>query len=161
MLQPIYGGAAARPFTTYHNQLKQDLYLRISFELYLKRLLVGGLERVYEIGRDFRNEGVSFKHNPEFTQLEWYEAYADYNVVMERVEAMLAHVAQRLTGGTVISYQGHEIDLAPPWRRVTLRDADHRADRHRLHPVPHGRGAWPAPCAPSAIAPRAPATAAS
>ena len=123
VLQPIYGGAAARPFTTYHNQLKQDLYLRISFELYLKRLLVGGLERVYEIGRDFRNEGVSFKHNPEFTQLEWYEAYADYNVVMERVEAMLAHVAQRLTGGTTITYQGHEINLAPPWQRLTLRDA--------------------------------------
>jgi lysyl-tRNA synthetase class 2 len=123
VLQPIYGGAAARPFTTYHNQLKQDLYLRISFELYLKRLLVGGLERVYEIGRDFRNEGVSFKHNPEFTQLEWYEAYADYNVVMDRVEAMLAHVARRLTGGTVITYQGQQIDLAPPWRRITLRDA--------------------------------------
>lgn len=123
VLQPIYGGAAARPFTTFHNQLKQDLYLRISFELYLKRLLVGGMERVYEIGRDFRNEGVSFKHNPEFTQLEWYEAYADYNDVMERVEAMLAHVARRLTGGTVISYQGRQIDLAPPWRRVTLRDA--------------------------------------
>ncbi len=123
VLQPIYGGAAAKPFTTYHNQLKQELYLRISFELYLKRLLVGGLERVYEIGRDFRNEGVSFKHNPEFTQLEWYEAYADYNVVMERVEGMLAHVARRLTGGTVISYQGQQIDLAPPWRRVTLRDA--------------------------------------
>ncbi len=123
VLQPIYGGAAARPFTTYHNQLKQDLYLRISFELYLKRLLVGGLEKVYEIGRDFRNEGVSFKHNPEFTQLEWYEAYVDYNVVMDRVEAMLAHVARRLTGGTVITYQGQQIDLAPPWRRITLRDA--------------------------------------
>jgi lysyl-tRNA synthetase class 2 len=123
VLQPIYGGAAARPFTTYHNQLKQDLYLRISFELYLKRLLVGGLERVYEIGRDFRNEGVSFKHNPEFTQLEWYEAYADYNDVMNRVEAMLAHVAQRLTGGTLVSYQGRQIELAPPWQRVTLRDA--------------------------------------
>ncbi len=123
VLQPIYGGAAARPFTTYHNQLKQELYLRISFELYLKRLLVGGMERVYEIGRDFRNEGVSFKHNPEFTQLEWYEAYADYNVVMARVEAMLAHVARRLTGGTVISYQGRQIDLAPPWQRITLRDA--------------------------------------
>ncbi|MBE2235817.1 MAG: lysine--tRNA ligase [Anaerolinea sp.] len=123
VLQPIYGGAAARPFTTYHNQLKQELYLRISFELYLKRLLVGGMERVYEIGRDFRNEGVSFKHNPEFTQLEWYEAYADYNVVMERVEAMLAHVARRLTGSTVITYQGRQIDLAPPWQRITLRDA--------------------------------------
>ncbi|HRI56049.1 MAG TPA: lysine--tRNA ligase, partial [Anaerolineae bacterium] len=123
VLQPIYGGAAARPFTTYHNQLKQELYLRISFELYLKRLLVGGMERVYEIGRDFRNEGVSFKHNPEFTQLEWYEAYADYNVVMARVEAMLAHVARRLTGSTVITYQGRQIDLAPPWQRITLRDA--------------------------------------
>ncbi len=111
VLQPIYGGAAARPFTTFHNQLKQDLYLRISFELYLKRLLVGGLERVYELGRDFRNEGVSFKHNPEFTQLEWYEAYTDYHGVMRRVEDMLAHVARRLTGGTTIVYQGHEIDL--------------------------------------------------
>ncbi len=123
VLQPIYGGAAARPFTTYHNQLKQELYLRISFELYLKRLLVGGLERVYEIGRDFRNEGVSFKHNPEFTQLEWYEAYADYNDVMHRVEEMLAHVARRLTGSTQITYQGQVIDLTPPWRRITLRDA--------------------------------------
>ena len=123
VLQPIYGGAAARPFTTYHNQLKQDLFLRISFELYLKRLLVGGLEKVYEIGRDFRNEGISFKHNPEFTQLEGYEAYADYHDVMRRVEDMLAHIARRLTGGTLITYRGHEIDLAPPWRRVTLRDA--------------------------------------
>jgi lysyl-tRNA synthetase class 2 len=123
VLQPIYGGAAARPFTTYHNQLRQDLYLRISFELYLKRLLVGGMERVYELGRDFRNEGVSFKHNPEFTQLEWYEAYTDYSGVMQRVEEMLAHVARRLTGGTQITYQGAVIDLAPPWRRITLRDA--------------------------------------
>lgn len=123
VLQPIYGGAAARPFTTYHNQLKQDLYLRISFELYLKRLLVGGYERVYEMGRDFRNEGVSFKHNPEFTQLEWYEAYTDYHGVMRRVEEMLAHVARRLTGATQITYQGHVIDLTPPWRRITLRDA--------------------------------------
>lgn len=123
VLQPIYGGAAARPFTTYHNQLKQELYLRISFELYLKRLLVGGYERVYEIGRDFRNEGVSFKHNPEFTQLEWYEAYTDYHGVMQRVEEMLAHVARRLTGSTQITYQGQVIDLTPPWRRITLRDA--------------------------------------
>ena len=90
VLQPIYGGAAARPFVTHHNQLDQDLFLRISFELYLKRLLVGGYERVYEIGRDFRNEGISFKHNPEFTQLEWYEAYTDYNGVMRRVEELLA-----------------------------------------------------------------------
>ncbi len=93
ILQPIYGGAAARPFMTHHNQLKQDLYLRISFELYLKRLLVGGLDRVYEIGRDFRNEGVSFKHNPEFTQLEFYMAYADYFKVMELTEQMVAYAA--------------------------------------------------------------------
>ena len=86
ILQPIYGGAAAKPFVTHHNQLHQDLYLRISFELYLKRLLVGGLERVYEIGRDFRNEGVSYKHNPEFTQLEFYWAYADYLMVMDFTE---------------------------------------------------------------------------
>ena len=137
VLQPIYGGAAARPFTTYHNQLKQDLYLRISFELYLKRLLVGGMERVYEIGRDFRNEGVSFKHNPEFTQLEWYEAYADYNVVMSRVEGLLAHIARRLTGGTTITYQGHEIDLAPPWPRITMREAimTHAGLDYTLYPT--------------------------
>ena len=123
VLQPIYGGAAARPFVTHHNQLDQDLFLRISFELYLKRLLVGGYERVYEIGRDFRNEGISFKHNPEFTQLEWYEAYTDYNGVMRRVEELLAAVAQELGRGTTITYNGNEIDLAPPWRRITMRDA--------------------------------------
>ena len=123
VLQPIYGGAAARPFVTHHNQLDQDLFLRISFELYLKRLLVGGYERVYEIGRDFRNEGISFKHNPEFTQLEWYEAYTDYNGVMRRVEELLAAVAQELGRRTTITYNGNEIDLAPPWRRITMRDA--------------------------------------
>ena len=123
VLQPIYGGAAARPFVTHHNQLDQDLFLRISFELYLKRLLVGGYERVYEIGRDFRNEGISFKHNPEFTQLEWYEAYTDYNGVMRRVEEMLALVAQELNGCLKITYNGHELDLTPPWHRVTMRDA--------------------------------------
>ena len=122
ILQPVYGGAAARPFVTYHNQLHQDLYLRISFELYLKRLLVGMYERVYEIGRDFRNEGVSYKHNPEFTQLEFYAAYMDYNGVMELAEEMVAYVAKEVAGSTTISYQGHEIDLSPPWRRVTLRD---------------------------------------
>ena len=94
----MYGGAAARPFITHHNQLKQDLYLRISFELYLKRLVVGGLERVYEIGRDFRNEGVSFKHNPEFTQLEYYWAYADYLKVMEMTEEMAAAVCDKVLG---------------------------------------------------------------
>ena len=100
ILQPIYGGAAAKPFITHHNQLKQDLYLRISFELYLKRLLVGNLERVYEIGRDFRNEGVSFKHNPEFTQLEFYWAYADYLKVMELTEQMVAFAAQKVMAHT-------------------------------------------------------------
>ena len=123
ILQPIYGGAAARPFVTFHNQLKQDLFLRISFELYLKRLLVGGYERVYEIGRDFRNEGISFKHNPEFTQLEFYEAYTDYHGMMRRCEEMLAAVAQTLNGHTRITYQGQELELAPPWRRLTMRDA--------------------------------------
>jgi lysyl-tRNA synthetase class 2 len=123
ILQPIYGGAAARPFVTHHNQLHQDLYLRISFELYLKRLIVGGFDRVYEIGRDFRNEGVSFKHNPEFTQLEFYEAYADYQDVMRRTEEMVAYVAQKVTGGYMITWQGRDIDLRPPWRRLPLRQA--------------------------------------
>ncbi len=120
ILQPIYGGAAAQPFVTHHNQLKQDLYLRISFELYLKRLLVGGFERVYEIGRDFRNEGVSFKHNPEFTQLEFYWAYADYLQVMELTEQMIAFTAEQVLGKTKICYQDQEIDLSPPWQRVEL-----------------------------------------
>ena len=123
ILQPIYGGAAARPFVTHHNQLHQDLYLRVSFELYLKRLIVGGFDRVYEIGRDFRNEGVSFKHNPEFTQLEFYEAYADYHDVMRRTEEMIAYVAEQVMGSLVVSWQGHEIDLTPPWTRLPLRQA--------------------------------------
>lgn len=123
ILQPIYGGAAARPFITHHNQLHQDLYLRISFELYLKRLLVGMYDAVYEIGRDFRNEGVSFKHNPEFTQLEFYQAYADYHSMMDITERMIAYVAEQVTGGTTLTFQGQTIELAPPWRRITLRDA--------------------------------------
>ncbi len=123
ILQPIYGGAAARPFITHHNQLHQDLYLRISFELYLKRLLVGMYDAVYEIGRDFRNEGVSFKHNPEFTQLEFYQAYTDYHGMMDLTERMIACVAEQVTGGTTISFEGHTINLAPPWRRITLREA--------------------------------------
>lgn len=123
ILQPIYGGAAARPFKTYHNQLRQELYLRISFELYLKRLIVGGYERVYEIGRDFRNEGISFKHNPEFTQLEFYQAYADYQDIMETTEQMIAFVAQKVLGTTKIIYDNQEIDLTPPWRRRDLRQA--------------------------------------
>lgn len=123
ILQPLYGGAAARPFVTHHNQLKQDLYLRISFELYLKRLLVGGLERVYEIGRDFRNEGVSFKHNPEFTQLEFYWAYADYEQVMTLTENMLAFVADQVLGTRTVKYQGRELNLNPGWPRLPLHEA--------------------------------------
>ncbi len=123
ILQPIYGGAAARPFVTHHNQLHQDLYLRISFELYLKRLLVGGYERVYEIGRDFRNEGVSFKHNPEFTQLEFYMAYADYRAIMDLTEEMIAFVADTVLGRRQIVYNGHTIDLSPPWPRLPLAEA--------------------------------------
>jgi lysyl-tRNA synthetase class 2 len=123
ILQPIYGGAAARPFVTHHNQLHKDLYLRISFELYLKRLLVGMYDRVYEIGHDFRNEGVSQTHNPEFTQLEFYAAYWDYHDVMAFCEQMMVTVAEEVTGSPVVHYQGHKIDLSPPWERVTLRDA--------------------------------------
>jgi lysyl-tRNA synthetase class 2 len=116
ILQPIYGGAAARPFTTHHNELDRTLYLRVATELYLKRLIVGGLERVYEIGKDFRNEGVSFKHNPEFTMLEWYEAYADYTLVADRTERLVSHVAAQ------VCYAG-EVDFTPPWRRETLAGA--------------------------------------
>jgi len=113
VLQPLYGGATARPFVTHHNQLGRDLYLRIATELYLKRLIVGGLEKVYELGKDFRNEGVDFKHNPEFTMLEWYEAYADYSDTADRLEQIVAAAAQ------AAGYEG-EIDFAPPWRRVTF-----------------------------------------
>jgi len=123
VLQPIYGGAAAQPFTTYHNQLKQDLYLRISFELYLKRLLVGMFERVYEIGRDFRNEGVSYKHNPEFTQIEFYWAYADYIDVMDLTEEMIAFAVDQVAGSRTLTYQGQEIHFDPPWERLELRQA--------------------------------------
>ena len=123
ILQPIYGGAAARPFVTHHNQLHQDLYLRISFELYLKRLLVGGFDAVYEIGRDFRNEGVSYKHNTEFTMLEFYKAYIDYEGVMDITERMFAYTAEQVTGSTKVMYQGTELDFAPPWRQISIRDA--------------------------------------
>jgi lysyl-tRNA synthetase, class II len=123
VLQPLYGGALARPFTTYHNALDATLYLRISPELYLKRLIVGGLEKVYEIGKDFRNEGISHKHNPEFTMLETYEAYADYTEVAAMTEELVAYVAREAIGTTTIEREGETIDLAPPWRRVKLRDA--------------------------------------
>ncbi|MCJ7623084.1 MAG: lysine--tRNA ligase [Anaerolineaceae bacterium] len=121
ILHPIYGGAAAKPFVTHHNQLKQDLYLRISFELYLKRLLVGMYDGVYEIGRDFRNEGVSFKHNPEFTQLEFYWAYADYLKVMELTEQMIAYVCDEVLGTRIFTFDGKTVDVNPPWKRVELR----------------------------------------
>lgn len=123
ILHPIYGGAAARPFITHHNQVHRDLYLRISFELYLKRLLVGGYDAVYEIGRDFRNEGVDRTHSPEFTQLEFYWAYRDYRDVMALTEEMIAFVAERVLGRTAITFQGQEIELAPPWTRIPLREA--------------------------------------
>jgi lysyl-tRNA synthetase, class II len=122
-LQPLYGGAAARPFVTHHNALDQELYLRIADELYLKRLIVGGYERVYEICKDFRNEGVDRNHSPEFTMLEWYEAYADYRTIMERAEALIAYVATAVHGSTTITTGGREIDLSPPWPRKTLRQA--------------------------------------
>ena len=122
VLQPIYGGALARPFTTHHNALDRDLYLRIATELYLKRCIVGGIDRVYELGKDFRNEGISHKHNPEFTMLEWYEAYADYDDNAERLEQLVAGVAEAATGSTTIERDGTAIDLTPPWKRVTLTD---------------------------------------
>ncbi len=123
ILQPLYGGALARPFTTHHNALDRELYLRIAPELYLKRLIVGGLERVYELGKDFRNEGISHKHNPEFTMLETYEAYADYTGVAAMTEELVAHAARETLGTPVIEREGESIDLTPPWRRVTLREA--------------------------------------
>jgi lysyl-tRNA synthetase class 2 len=156
ILQPIYGGAAARPFVTFHNQLKQQLYLRISFELYLKRLVVGMFDRVYEIGRDFRNEGVSFKHNPEFTQLEFYMAYADYLKIMEMTEQMLAFTCDKVLGTRTIQFNGHEIDMNPPWKRVDLRQGlidatgidinlyttgESLSEAMRLKGIPHKPGA--------------------
>ncbi len=125
VLQPRYGGAFARPFETHHNELDQNLYLRIATELYLKRLIVGGLEKVYEIGKDFRNEGVSFKHNPEFTMLEWYEAYADYHDTMSRVENLVARVAEEVLGSTTVQFRGEQIELSAPWRRISFVDALH------------------------------------
>lgn len=122
-LQPLYGGAAARPFVTHHHALDQDFYLRIADELYLKRLIVGGYERVYEICKDFRNEGVDRNHSPEFTMLEFYEAFADYRTIMDRVEGLFVYVATQLFGEPRVAFHGHEIDLTPPWPRVTLRDA--------------------------------------
>ena len=123
ILQPRYGGGFAEPFTTHSHLLDQDLYLRIADELYLKRLIVGGLERVYELAKDFRNESYSYKHSPEFTQLEWYEAYADYRDTMARTEALVESAARATVGGTKTTFRGHEVDLASPWQRVRFPDA--------------------------------------
>ena len=123
VLQPLYGGAAARPFETHHNVYDQDLYLRISDELYLKRLVVGGLDRVYEIAHNFRNEGVSRKHNPEFTMMECYQAYADYRDMMELTQRMVQTISERVFGGLKLSHRGETLDLAGDWPRLSMRDA--------------------------------------
>src|SRR5713101_1366081 len=123
MMQPIPGGAAAKPFVTHHNALDMPLYLRIAPELYLKRLVVGGLDRVYEINRNFRNEGMSTQHNPEFTMLEFYQAYADYHDLMELTEEVFVHLAQALLGGEELTYQGETVRLTPPWRRLPFFQA--------------------------------------
>ncbi|MBA3475759.1 MAG: lysine--tRNA ligase [Actinobacteria bacterium] len=123
VLQPRYGGAFATPFVTHYNELDSDFYLRIATELYLKRLIVGGLERVYELGKDFRNEGVSYKHSPEFTMLEWYEAYADYRDTMERMERLVEVVALEVNGTTKTTFREHELDLRAPWQRLRFIDS--------------------------------------
>lgn len=123
ILSPIAGGAAARPFITHHNTLDIDMYLRIATELYLKRLIVGGFEKVYDMGKNFRNEGMSVRHNPEFTMIELYEAYSDYNDMMEIMENLAAYVCEKVNGTTKVMYQGTEIDFKPPWRRITMVDA--------------------------------------
>ncbi len=123
VLQPMAGGALARRFKTHHHAVDQDLYLRIALELYLKRLIIGGFDKVYEIGRVFRNEGISIKHNPEFTMLESYQAYADYNDVMKLVEDMVRYIAREVVGGTEINFGANHINLGPPWQRVPLREA--------------------------------------
>jgi lysyl-tRNA synthetase class 2 len=147
MMQPIPGGATARPFKTHHNALDMDLFLRIAPELYLKRLLVGGLERVYEINRNFRNEGVSTQHNPEFTMLEFYQAYADYTDLMELTEALFVELAQTLKGGLALTWGGDTIDLTPPWRRLPFFGA-----LGEVLGVPVGPGTDPAPLVQAAAA---------
>ena len=145
ILQPRYGGALADPFVTHSNELDQTLYLRIATELYLKRLIVGGLERVYELAKDFRNESVSYKHAPEFTMVEWYEAYADYNDTMARIEDLIETVARETIGTTKVTFRGHEIDLRAPWQRVRLvEELDRRGlwtrDEDELRRLLHERG---------------------
>jgi lysyl-tRNA synthetase class 2 len=133
MMQPIAGGAIARPFVTHHNTLDMALYLRIAPELYLKRLTVGGLEKVFEINRNFRNEGISTQHNPEFTMLEFYEAYTDYQALMRMTELMIATAAQHAVGGSQVTFGDHQISLQPPFARLSLRDAARDAASRRLH----------------------------
>src|SRR5262249_16885118 len=133
MMQPIAGGAMARPFVTHHNTLDMDLYLRIAPELYLKRLTVGGLEKVFEINRNFRNEGISTQHNPEFTMMEFYEAYADYHALMQMTEEMISTVARQVLGTDQITFGEHQISLAPPFGRVALREGARDAASRRLH----------------------------
>ena len=128
VLQPRYGGAFADPFVTRSNELDRDMYLRIATELYLKRLIVGGLERVYEIGKDFRNEGVSYKHQPEFTMLEWYEAYVDYRDTMARIEECIRTATYETLGTTVVSFRGHEVDFGAEWHRVRFVEALERLE---------------------------------
>ncbi len=123
MMQPVAGGATAKPFVTHHNTLKMDLFLRIAPELYLKRLVVGGFERVFEINRNFRNEGISIQHNPEFTMMEFYQSYATYETLMDFTEELICHVAKEVTGRLVIPYGGKDVDLTPPWERLTLKEA--------------------------------------
>ena len=139
VLQPLYGGAFARPFTTHHNALGMDLYLRISNELYLKRCLVGGLERVYEFARDFRNEGIDKSHSPEFTMLEVYQAFADYRTIMRLTEEMIVRSAEALTGGLVVEYQGQELDFTPPWPEVSILDSVSRATGEDVSDMDPGR----------------------
>ncbi|MFA4858960.1 MAG: lysine--tRNA ligase [Candidatus Margulisiibacteriota bacterium] len=147
ILQVKAGGAAARPFESYHNALDTKLYMRIAPELYLKRLLVGGFERVFELGRSFRNEGISFKHNPEYTMLEAYQAYADYEDVMQLTENIVVAAVKEISGGTKIQYKDHALDFAPPWQRLTLADAikkyagvDINATEAELHKFLKGKG---------------------
>ena len=137
VLQGQHGGATARPFHTHHHALDRDLALRIALELYLKRLLIGGVDKVYEIGRVFRNEGISRKHNPEFTMLETYEAYADYRDVMAMVEGLVSTVAQNVLGTMVITVGGKDVDLTPPWPRRSLRQAilDESGIDYALYPT--------------------------
>ena len=122
VLQPVYGGAAAHPFSTHHRALDMKLYLKISPEIYLKRLIVGGFEKVYEVAKNFRNEGIDRSHNPEFTMLEYYEAYTDYKYQMQQFEEIISHVAKAVTGSAKVQYQGREVDFTPPWRRLTVHD---------------------------------------